>query len=126
MSATGTVVRSYRDLTVWKAAVELAVACYDVTAAFPNQEVYGMTSQIRRASVSIAANIAEGHGRESTVSFIQFLRIAQGSLKEMETHLIVSSRVGLVDAENARRLLGQSDEIGKMLRSMIRSLQQRS
>jgi four helix bundle protein len=126
MSDTGMVISSYRDLTVWKTAVELAVACYEVTSVFPNRETYGMASQIRRSSASIAANIAEGHGRESTVSFIQFLRISQGSLKELETHLIVSSRVGLVGEEDAKRLLGQSDEIGKMLRSMIRSLQQRS
>jgi four helix bundle protein len=126
MSDAGTVISSYRDLTVWRAAVELAVACYDLTGTFPNREIYGMTSQIRRASASIAANIAEGHGRESTVSFIQFLRIAQGSLKELETHLIVSSRVGLLGEEDAKRLLGQSDEIGKMMRSMIRSLQQGS
>ncbi|RWM19593.1 MAG: four helix bundle protein [Mesorhizobium sp.] len=116
---------SYKDLIVWKASVELAVDCYSGTKAFPNSEVYGMTSQIRRSSVSVAANIAEGHGRENTGSFIQSLRIAQGSLKELETHLILSGRVGLMIEVDVVRLLGQADEIGKMLRSMIRSLQQK-
>ncbi|MEI9421692.1 four helix bundle protein [Mesorhizobium sp. Cs1299R1N1] len=117
---------SYRDLIVWKVAVDLAVDCYSATKAFPNSEVYGMTSQIRRSSVSIAANIAEGHGRENTGSFIQFLRIAQGSLKELETHLIVSGKIGLMVEVEVARLLKQADEIGKMLHSMIRSLQQRT
>jgi four helix bundle protein len=85
-----------------------------------------MTSQIRRSSVSIAANIAEGHGRENTGSFIQFLRIAQGSLKELETHLIVCGRVGLLPGAQLSCLLKSADEIGKMLRSMVRSLQQKS
>ncbi|MDX8451797.1 four helix bundle protein [Mesorhizobium sp. VK9D] len=117
---------SYRDLIVWKAALKLAVDCYTATKGFPNSEVYGMTSQIRRSAASIAANVAEGHGRESTGVFIQFLRTAQGSLKELETHLILCGEVGsMVEAEVAT-LLGQTDEIGKMLRSMIRSLQQKS
>jgi four helix bundle protein len=76
--------------------------------------------------VSIPANIAEGHGRENTGSFIQFLRIAQGSLKELETHLILSEKVGLMVEAEVARLLGQADEIGKMVRSMIRSLQHKS
>ncbi|RWL17759.1 MULTISPECIES: four helix bundle protein [Mesorhizobium] len=117
---------SYRDLIVWKAAMELAVDCYSVTTAFPSKEAYGMTSQIRRSAASIAANIAEGHGRENTGAFIQFLRIAQGSLKELETHLILSARVGLVVEKEGGRLLNQTEEIGKMLRSMIKSLQQKS
>lgn len=118
-------IKSYRDLLVWQAAVDLAVACYSLTRNFPASEVYGMTSQIRRSSTSIAANIAEGHGRENTGAFVQFLRVAQGSLKELETHLILSGRVGLIPEKEADVLLGSTDEIGKMLRSMIRSLQQR-
>ncbi|RWO58265.1 four helix bundle protein [Mesorhizobium sp.] len=113
---------SYRDLIVWKAAIELAVDCYSVTTGFPSKEAYGMTSQIRRSAASIAANNAEGHGRENTGAFIQFLRIAQ----ELETHLILSGRVGLVVEKEGGRLLNQTEEIGKMLRSMIRSLQQKS
>lgn len=118
-------INSYRDLIVWKAAVELAVACYSATKPFPTSESYGMTSQIRQSSASVAANIAEGHGRENTGAFVQFLRIAQGSLKELETHLILSERVGLLAAVQLGALLRQSEEIGKMLRSMVRSLQRK-
>jgi four helix bundle protein len=121
-----TTVNSYRDLLVWKASMELAVNCYGLTKGFPNTEAYGMTSQIRRASSSIAANIAEGHGRENTGSYVQFLRIAQGSLKELETHVILSERVGLMPEKGMTRLLDQAEEIGKMLRALIRRLQAKS
>ncbi|TAH66259.1 MAG: four helix bundle protein [Rhodopseudomonas palustris] len=118
-------ISSYRDLKVWQEAMTLAERVYRLTASFPKDEVYGMTSQIRRAAVSIAANIAEGHGREHSGSFIQFLRIAQGSLKELETHLMLSSRVGFVPAVEVEPLLRQCDELGRMLRSLIRSIQRR-
>jgi four helix bundle protein len=121
-----TPVTSYRDLLVWKAAIELAVACYSATKAFPASETYGMTSQIRRSSTSISANIAEGYGREQRGSFVQFLRVAQGSLKELETHLILSERLELMVRKDTAQLLSQSEEFGKMLRSMIRSLQRKS
>lgn len=116
---------SYRDLKVWQDAMCLAEDCYKLTKSFPKEEMYGMTSQIRRSAVSVAANIAEGHGRESTGSFIQFLRHAQGSLKELETHLLLSERVSLVVAGGARPALERCDTIGKMLRSLIRSLQRK-
>lgn len=119
-------VRSYRDLLVWKAAMDLAVDCYAATKSFPTGEIYGMTSQIRRSSASIAANIAEGYGREQTGSYIQFLRVAQGSLKELETHAILSGRVGLLTDEMVAVLLGKSDDLGKMLHAMIRSLQRKA
>lgn len=119
-------VRSYRDLLVWQAAVELAVTCYSTTKSFPHSELYGLTSQIRRSSTSIAANIAEGHGREHTNSFIQYLRVAQGSLKELETHLIVSQKVELLGPDGLSSLLADADAIGRMLRSLIRSLQQKA
>jgi len=106
--------------------MELAVSCYGLTKGFPNTETYGMTSQIRRASSSIAANIAEGHGRENTGSYVQFLRIAQGSLKELETHVILSGRVGLMPENGTMRLLDQAEEVGKMLRALIRRLQAKS
>ncbi|MBL8578780.1 MAG: four helix bundle protein [Mesorhizobium sp.] len=119
-------VNSYRDLLVWQASMDLAVICYASTKDFPKAEVYGMTSQIRRASTSVAANIAEGYGRENTGSYSQFLRIAQGSLKELETLVILSQRVGLMTDGATSRLLVQSDEVGKMLRSLIRRLQVKS
>jgi four helix bundle protein len=94
-----------------------------LTKAFPKEELYGMASQIRRASVSIPANIAEGHGREHTRSFVQFLRIAQGSLKELETHLLLAEQVQLVHADALVSAYSMTDEIGRMLRALIRSLQ---
>jgi four helix bundle protein len=85
-----------------------------------------MTSQIRRAAASVPANIAEGHGRDGTAHFVQFLKVAQGSLKELETHLILSNRVGLLDGLKSETLLAECDEIGRMMRSLIRSLQDRT
>ena len=122
----GSAVASYRDLLVWQAAVDLAVACYSHTGSFPRNEEFGLTSQIRRAATSIAANIAEGNGRESTGVYVQFLRISQGSLKELETHLIVATKVGMMNEEAAAGLLKRTEDIGKMLRALIRTLQKRS
>ncbi len=103
----------------------LAEQAYRVTARFPKDEIYGMTSQIRRSAVSVAANIAEGHGRESRGAFIQFLRMSQGSLKELETHLLLAERVKLVKTEDTAPLLQRCDELGKMMRALIRSIQRR-
>jgi four helix bundle protein len=119
-------IRSYKDLEVWQMAVSLAEECYRFTADFPREEIYGMTAQIRRAAVSIAANIAEGYGRDQTRSFIQFLRIAQGSARELETHLIVAERVRLLGSEAAAVLSEKCERISKMLRALIRSLEARS
>jgi four helix bundle protein len=115
--------RSHKDLDVWKVAMDLAEHCYRATASFPKEEIYGMTSQIRRAAVSIPANIAEGYGRESTGSYIQFLRVAQGSQKELETHLLLAQRVGVLDNVAATKLLGDAERVSKMLRNLIRALQ---
>jgi four helix bundle protein len=101
----------------------LSVLCYELTRAFPKEEIHGMTAQIRRASVSVPANIAEGHGREHTRSFVQFLRIAQGSLKELETHLMLAEQVQLVRPDALVQAYAMTDEIGRMLRALIRSLQ---
>ena len=115
--------RSYRDLQVWEDAMSLAERCYQITFSFPKEEMYGLTAQIRRSAVSIAANIAEGYGRETTGAFVQFLRNAQGSLKELETHLLLACRVRLASSAAAEPLLTKWDELGRMLRSLIRSLQ---
>jgi four helix bundle protein len=105
--------------------MSLSVLCYELTKPFPKDETYGMVAQIRRASVSIPANIAEGHGREHTRSFVQFLRIAQGSLKELETHLVLAERVGLVQSDALVQLYSGTDEIGRMLRALIRTLEEK-
>ena len=104
----------------------MAESTYRLTTRFPKDELYGMTSQIRRSAVSIAANIAEGHGRENSGSFVQFLRVAQGSLKELETHLVLAGRVNLASTSDVEPILTQCDELGKMLRSLIRSIQRRN
>ena len=106
--------------------MQIAEDVYKLTRGFPRDEMYGMTSQMRRSSASIAANIAEGYGRENRGSFVQYLRIAQGSLKEIETHLLLSERVGLLKRKQIESLLEQSDELGRMLRSLIRSLQRKA
>ena len=116
-------IRSYQDLRVWQEGMEIASACYQVTRTFPKEEMYGMISQIRRAAVSIPANIAEGYGREYRGEYIQFLRIAQGSLKELETHLLLAVRVGLTTDEAVRPIMTLCESLGRMLRSLIRSLQ---
>jgi four helix bundle protein len=123
MSA-GPPIKSYRDLRVWQESMTLAVECYQLTRAFPKEEMFGLSSQIRRSAASIPANIAEGHGRENTQSFIQYLRIAQGSLKELETHLLLAERVGLFVKENIEAVLRRCEAIGKMIRLLIRALQQ--
>ena len=117
--------QSYRDLLVWQAGMALAEECYRATKTFPRDEAFGMTAQIRRAAASIPANVAEGHGRENTGSFIQYLRISQGSTKELETHLLLAHRVGFLESDALEPLLTRSTEVGKMLRSLIRSLQRK-
>jgi four helix bundle protein len=117
------VIQSYQDLKVWQDAMTLVEGCYSFTKELPRDEIYGLTSQIRRASVSVPANIAEGYGRDSTGSYLNFLKTAQGSLKELETHLILTQRLKLANNEAAARLLALADSLGRMLRSLIRSLQ---
>jgi four helix bundle protein len=119
-------INSYRDLRVWQESMALAESCYRLTRGFPREETFGMSSQIRRAAASVPANVAEGYGRENTRTFVQYLRIAQGSLKEVETHLLLAQRVGLVAQTDVEAPMGQCEAIGKMLRSFIRSLQKKA
>src|ERR1700749_1241141 len=101
----------------------LAEAVYLVTRTFPRDERFGLISQIRRSAASVPANIAEGHGREQTGSFIQFLRISRGSLKEVETHLLLAARVGASSQAEVEPSLDQCQTVGRMLRALIRSLE---
>lgn len=119
---TDSEIQSYRDLKVWQLGMELAEICYRITRRFPKDELYGMTAQIRRAAASIPANIAEGHGRNSRGDYAHFLRVAQGSLKELETHAILSQRIGLADERALAVIFTKSEVLGKMLRALIRSL----
>jgi four helix bundle protein len=123
MSGHKVPINSYRDLVVWQEAMNLAEASYRLTAPFPKEEAYGLTAQLRRSGSSIPANIAEGYGRDSRGAYVQHLRVAQGSLKEFETHLLLAERVELVDRAAVAPLLSKTESIGKMLRSLIRSLE---
>ncbi|WP_420480073.1 four helix bundle protein [Brevundimonas sp. FT23028] len=116
-------VPSYRDLIVWQRAMDVAAATYALTRGYPRDELFGLTSQSRRAAASIAANIAEGYGRASKQAYVNFLRIAQGSLKEPEPHLILPERVEITNAGAIQPLLEQTEEIGRMLKGRIGKLQ---
>jgi four helix bundle protein len=115
--------QSYRDLIVWQKSMELAKMCYRVTKEFPKEELFGLTSQIRRAAASVAANIAEGNARNHTKEYLQFLSIARGSLAETETLLLLSENVGLLSNSHLQDCLAISDQIGRMLVALRRSLQ---
>jgi four helix bundle protein len=118
-----TPLQSYRELRVWKEAMLLAEMAYRHTIGFPRHELFGFTAQIRRAAASIPANIAEGYGRDNRGYYVQFLRIAQGSCKELETHLMLAGRVLGDVASRPEPVLDQADVVGRMLRGLIRSLQ---
>jgi four helix bundle protein len=122
MNGARKTIESHRDLIVWCKSMDLAVTAYSITRAFPVDERYGLTSQIRRSCASIPANIAEGYGRESSGAYAQQLRVAQGSLKEFETHVELAHRIGLLDEATLSSILKASEEIGKMLRSLIRTI----
>lgn len=115
-------VTSYRDLLIWQQSMELVTETYDLTRSWPKEELFGLTSQVRRAAVSVPANIAEGYGRESRASYLNFLRIAQGSLKELETLFEVAVRVGLDSEERVKARLHKCASVGKLLKLLIRKL----
>lgn len=118
-----TSIESYRDLMAWQGAMNLAEVCYRLTKGFPKEEMYGMTSQIRRASSSVPANIAEGYGRKNRKEYIHFLYIAQGSLKELETHLLLSQRVQLSTSQSVNAALTQCESVGRLLFALIKALE---
>jgi len=117
--------RSYRDLRVWQKGMDLAAEVYRLSKDWPKEELYGLTSQVRRSAASVPANIAEGYGRQSTASYSQFLKIARGSLKELETHLLLAERIGLVARGNCREVLEQADDLGKMLGGLIKAVERK-
>jgi four helix bundle protein len=106
--------------------MDLAEQCYRITRTFPKEELFGMTSQIRRAAASIPANIAEGQGRQHTGEFLNFLSIARGSLKELETHLILSHRVELLTSAQLEPVLTMADRVSQMLTALRKALERRN
>ena len=116
--ADGVKIANYRDLQVWQKAMGVAEHIYRITESFPKHQLYGLTSQMQRAVVSICSNIAEGHNRRSTKEFLYFIRIAQGSLAELETQLLLSHRFNYVNKADLDIILTESTSIGKMLWAM--------
>jgi four helix bundle protein len=115
--------KTHKDLDVWKDSVELLVLIYKETQLFPREELYGLTSQIRRAAVSIPANISEGSARNYSDEFIRFLRISLGSLVEVETLLLISLRLNYIEKEKFDLLYGSILKITSQLSGLIRSIQ---
>jgi len=118
--------KSYRDLEVWQLAMTLAKQMYEITAAFPSDERFGLVNQMRRAAVSIPSNIAEGHARSSTAEFQRFIMIAMGSVAELETQVLLSLDLGFLNLDQQEQLMPKLDQIGKMLRGLHQSLARRS
>jgi four helix bundle protein len=114
--------RSYRDLLAWKKAIDLVEQVYHMTQPWPKDEQYGLTSQIRRAAVSIPSNIAEGQGRATSKEFAHFLSIARGSLLEMETQAIIAQRLGYLPNDSAEKLLSASGEVSHLISGLARSI----
>jgi four helix bundle protein len=114
--------RSYRDLVVWQKSMLLVTDIYKTTRTFPREEIYGLTSQIRRAAVSIPSNIAEGQGRRTPSDFHNFLGHARGSLMEVETQILIAQNLDYCREETAARLLSQAADIGRALNGLMNSL----
>ena len=114
--------RSFRGLLVWRQAMRLAKNCYALTRSLPREEMYGLTSQIRRAAISVPANIAEGNGRATRGAYLSFLRIAQGSLRELETYLLFLIEAEMMPRERVNPVLQQLDSVARLLNRLIQSL----
>jgi four helix bundle protein len=122
MRSEDLLMRGFRDLKVWQLGVEITVDIYRLTDAFPQREIYGLTSQMRRAAVSIPSNISEGHSRSQTKDFIRFLSIARGSVAELETQLIIAEKLGYVQISVLGQICQKLDEESRMLTGLRRSL----
>jgi len=115
-------VQTYQDLVVWQRAMDMVIEIYQMTQSFPKQEQYGLVSQMRRAAVSVASNIAEGQGRGFGQEFAHHLRMAQGSLQEMETQMILAQRLQYVPIDDCRKIMSTADEVGKLFRRLHQSV----
>ena len=118
--------RGFRELRVWQGGMDLVESIYRATACFPKQEVYGLTSQLRRAAVSIPANIAEGQSREHLKEYLNFLSIAQGSVGELETELEIAGRLQYIPPETLDALISQLSSLGRQIRALRMALAKRS
>jgi len=121
---SGNKISSYKDLISWQKGIELTTIIYKILNQFPKDERFGLISQISRSCTSIPANIAEGWGRDSNQNFINYLKIAKGSLYELETHLIVSKNINYISDETLKDLQIKIEEISKIINGLIKSIQQ--
>ena len=117
--------KSHRDLDAWKVAIALAKKIYELTRDFPKEEIYGMTSQMRRSAVSIASNVAEGAARQGTKEYVQFLYVAVGSASELDTQLEIAKEVGLGDTASVIKVQEDANRAIMILRGLIRALKSR-
>lgn len=115
--------KNYKELVVWQKSYQLCLDVYRITKRFPKEEMYSMTSQIRRAAISVPSNIAEGYGRKTTLDYIRFLYIAYGSNCELETQILLSGDLGYIEAGGLEKLQDGIGEVERMLKSLIKSLE---
>ena len=115
--------KNYKDLKVWQRAYQLCLEIYKITKGFPDEEKYGLTSQLRRAAVSVPSNIAEGYGRKTTPEYIQFLYIAYGSICEIETQILLAGDLGYIEPVKLEMLHEGVGEVERMLKALIKSLE---
>ena len=115
-------IESHRDLVVWQRAIEMTVAVYELTSSFPREEIYGLASQLRRAGVSVASNIAEGYGRASRGEYKQFPGMARGSNLELQTQLVIARKMSIGNASGIDQAEGLSFEVSKMLVALMLKL----
>src|ERR1035438_7554209 len=120
MGTNNSIIKSYKDLEVWKKGVLLSIEVYKITSGFPSSELYAITNQMRRASASKPANIAEGYGRESTKNYVQFLKTSRGSLYELDTFLTIAFGLNFLEKNTKETLSLQIEEISKMINSLIK------
>ena len=118
-------IHSYRDLQVWQRATDMVVECYRLTKLLPKSETYGLASQIQRAAVSVPANIAEGHSREHLGDYLHHLSVANGSLMESETHLLITNRLGYLQEDHLAPVFNLTAEVGRMLAGLAMALRKK-
>lgn len=118
-------IKCYRDLQVWQKAMDLTISCYRLAEKFPKVEIHGIADQLRRAAVSVPANIAEGHERQHPREFLQYLSVGYGSLAEIETLVQIAERLNYVGIEESKPVLDAAAEVGRMLNGLRKSLKDR-
>ena len=114
--------KTYQELIVWQKAMDLVEEVYEASRCFPREEIYGLTSQLRRAAISIPSNVAEGQGRRTTPDFIRHLSIAYGSLMELETQILIATRLSYLVQGECQKVMSMAGEVGRLLNGLMASL----